>query len=349
MERIGKPRNQRTKRVLKAREAKLLENGKCAMIIKGLHTSQTICQVLTDVAALKKPLMKKLNKKNETRPFEDQTSVEFLSNVNDASLFAFGSHSKKRPHNLILGRSFDHQVLDMFELGLDDKTMKPIDAFNAARQAVCHLGSKPMFFFAGDEFETNPDLALFRNFVIDFFQGEPIEKVNLAGLDRVIVCAASDSKTVLFRHYAVALKKSGTKIPKVKLEELGPRLDLTVRRTMRAAESVITAANKRPKIAKSNTQRGNVEKGPLGQTLGRVHVQRQDLDELATRKMKGLKKTKPAEAADDNGRDGEYDDEHDEEDASDVDMDDGQRSSEDDVDEQGSSVDDEGSGSEEEA
>ena len=39
------------------------------------------------------------------RPFEDQTSLEFMSQKNDASLFAFGSHSKKRPHNLVFGKS----------------------------------------------------------------------------------------------------------------------------------------------------------------------------------------------------------------------------------------------------
>jgi ribosome production factor 2 len=36
----------------------------------------------------------------------------------DTSLFLFGSHSKKRPNNIVLGRTYEHKVLDMAELGI---------------------------------------------------------------------------------------------------------------------------------------------------------------------------------------------------------------------------------------
>ena len=65
---------------------------------------------------MKKPDAVMLNKKNKCRPFEDHTSLEFLSNQMDASLFTYGSISKKKGHALTLGRMFNHQLLDMIEV-----------------------------------------------------------------------------------------------------------------------------------------------------------------------------------------------------------------------------------------
>ena len=36
----------------------------------------------------------------------------------DFSLFLFGSHSKNRPNNIIIGRTFDQKILDMNQIGI---------------------------------------------------------------------------------------------------------------------------------------------------------------------------------------------------------------------------------------
>ena len=115
LDRVVKPKTKRAKRFLEKREPKLSENIKNAMLIKGGNASSTVTQVLRDVYALKKPYGVLYKKKNITRPFEDQTSLEFFSKKSDCSLFMFGSHNKKRPNNLVIGRLYDYHVLDMIE------------------------------------------------------------------------------------------------------------------------------------------------------------------------------------------------------------------------------------------
>jgi ribosome production factor 2 len=80
----------------------LIETVKNTLIIRGNHTSQLIMDVLSDFAKLTKPNGKSMSRKNDIFPFEDANSLEFLTEKNDCALFVFGSHSKKRPNNLIL-------------------------------------------------------------------------------------------------------------------------------------------------------------------------------------------------------------------------------------------------------
>jgi len=42
-----------------------------------------------------------------------------LSEKNDASLIMFGCSSKKRPNSLIMARTFDKEIIDMFEFGIE--------------------------------------------------------------------------------------------------------------------------------------------------------------------------------------------------------------------------------------
>lgn len=239
---------------------------------------------------MKKPHCKSLQRKNMTRPFEDQTSVEFLSSRNDTSLFVYGAHSKKRPHNLVLGRLFDFQLLDMIELGVKASTFKTYSAFSH-RTTVIRQDSKPAMVFQGDGFDSDADLKTLQSVLLDFFRGEVLEKVNLAALDRVIVVTALENKEVLFRQYSVILKKSGTKFPRIELQEVGPHMDWKIRRVKPASEELMNQSLKVPKAA-TKQQAKNISTNAMGDRMGRVHLQRQDLSKLALTRMKGLRKPK---------------------------------------------------------
>jgi ribosome production factor 2 len=256
-----------------------VENTKSALFIRGGHTSETVTQALKDLSGFKKPAAVVLKRKNILRPFEDATSIEFLGQKSDCSLFVFGSHSKKRPHNLVVGRMYDFHVLDMIELGIEKFT-----PFSSFKSKSCILGSKPCLVFAGDPFETEPEFIRLKNIFIDFFRGHELTKLSLDGVDHVISFTAADGR-IYFRVYQVSLKKSGTRTPRVELEETGPRLDLALRRSHLASDSLFKQACKKPATAKPRKAK-NVSRDPFGSRLGRVHMKRQDFSQLQTRKMK---------------------------------------------------------------
>ncbi|XP_039727777.1 ribosome production factor 2 homolog [Pteropus medius] len=260
LDRVIKPKTKRAKRFLEKREPKLSENIKNAMLIKGGNANSTVTEVLRDVYALKKPYGVLYKKKNITRPFEDQTSLEFFSKKSDCSLFMFGSHNKKRPNNLVIGRLYDYHVLDMIELGIEKfVSLKDI------KNSKCPEGTKPMLIFAGDDFDVTEDYRRLKSLLIGKF-------CNTLGL---------------------LLKKSGCRTPRIELEEMGPSLDLVLRRTHLASDDLYKLSMKMPKALKPKKKK-NISHDTFGTTYGRIHMQKQDLSKLQTRKMKGLKK-RPAE------------------------------------------------------
>lgn len=57
----------------------------------------------------------------------------------------------------------------------------------------------------------------------------------------------------LFLSSRVLLKKSGCKIPRIELEDIGPSLDLVMRRTHLASDDLYKLSLKQPKALKVNT------------------------------------------------------------------------------------------------
>ena len=120
-----------------------------------------------------------------------------------------------------------------------------------------------------------------------------------AGLDHVIVCTSVSSESadgspalpkIYFRTYSMAFKKSGTKVPNVALVEMGPSMDLTFRRTKFASEELYGQACKRPKQLKVKKTK-NVGENEMGDKVGRIHMDRQDLNKMEVRKVKALRAT----------------------------------------------------------
>jgi ribosome production factor 2 len=140
----------RGRRFLAKREPKLQENRRTALVARGQKSSAVINELLKDVFLLKKPTAVHFTRHNAVHPWEDASPLEFLCQKNDASLFAFGTHSKKRPHNLVLGRMYDYKLLDMYEFGVVEAAAMAGFAKGGGGAAA---ESKPMVLFHGDGWE----------------------------------------------------------------------------------------------------------------------------------------------------------------------------------------------------
>jgi ribosome production factor 2 len=291
------PRNARSKRALDKKAPKSVENPKTALFLRGTTCSQIVQDALTDLYQLKIPLAKKFTKKNAIHPFEDAASLEFFSEKNDASLLVFGSSSKKRPHAITIIRTFGYKVLDMVELYLDPESFRMLKQF---KNKKCAVGLKPMLLFAGTPFESpvSNEYTLVKSFFTDLFKGEPADKVDVEGLQYIVSISARDTvdgeeakPAVHLRVYLIKTKRSGQKLPRVEVEEMGPRMDFRVGRVKEADESVLKEALRKAKTSQERPKK-NISTDIVGDKIGRIHLGKQDLKELQTRKMKGLKRSR---------------------------------------------------------
>ncbi|KAL5231725.1 hypothetical protein ABZP36_030501 [Zizania latifolia] len=286
---IRVPKSQRAKRELLKHAPRLVETGKKTLILHGTKTSAVVNSVLADIFHLKRDNAVKFSKKNDNiRPFESggETSLEFFSLKTDCSLLVYGSHSKKRPNNLVLGRTYDHHIYDLVEVGIEN--YKSIESYVYDKKLAPKLGSKPFFAFIGEHFESVEELKHLREVLLDLFKGEVVENLNLAGVDRIFVCTAISPTTVYMMHCALRLKRSGTSIPRIELVEVGPSMDLVVRRHRLPVESLKKEAMKTADHAKKMK---NVSKDPVQGKLGKVYIPDQQIAKLAlSNDIKGLKR-----------------------------------------------------------
>lgn len=298
---------------MQEREPKIAEDPKTLLILKGTRASNVVMMLLRDLHRLRTPLCTLYTREHEFHPFEDAGKLEALCNKFDHGMFAFGSSSKKRPCRLILGRLFDKHILDMQELKIDN--FKPIISFPTLKKEAV-TGSKPLLLFQGSAFETDERLKRVKSLLLDFFAGEKPEKILLDGVEHVVVLSAEDKSavamaaaastaaagaaaapattapadiygrpdaepTISFRRFAIMTSKSGSRMPRVEIQEVGPSFDIGLDRVKEPDRDMWKKAIKVPKAAKPKKVK-NIRTEETGKTKAQIHLGKQVFDHIHT-------------------------------------------------------------------
>jgi len=88
------------------------------------------------------------------------------------------------------------------------------------------------------------------------------------------------------------MRSNSPKIPRVELDPIGPTFDFRVGRFKEADPSIMKEALKHGRRPNEARTKKNIETDLVGDKIGRVHLGKQDLSTLQTRKMKGLKRSR---------------------------------------------------------
>lgn len=283
--------------------------------------------MLKTVSTLTKPDSVLLNKKNDNiHPFEDSSSLEFLAQKNDCGVVVFGTHSKKRPNNVTILRIYDGKVLDMAELLL----LVPADQPEKEQKLQIGVEMKPLILFAGSQWDDTSSSAQatlyqsLKSMMLDLFQGEEITSVDVTGLQYILMIAAGETSSSLsadlndpankpvlhLRWYKIrTVRSNNAKLPRVELDQIGPSFDFRVGRYQEADPAVMKDALKHGRRPNEARTKKNIETDLVGDKIGRVHLGKQDLSTLQTRKMKGLKRRRDDdEGEEEMGDEGDEDD-----------------------------------------
>lgn len=225
--------------------------------------------------------------------------MEFLADKNECAIVAYGSSNKKRPNCLTLARIYNKKVLEMVELLLlppaDEGSIPPPNQL----KIEIGIGMKPMMLFAGSIWEDNTSgtYAMIKSVLLDMFKGEETDKIDVEGLQYIMMVGAEEPAeaglmpNLHLRWYKIRTRRSGHKLPRVELEEIGPKFDFRVGRVREADPDVMKQAmkqGKRPHLEPRTKK--NITMDSMGDKIGRVHLGKQDLSDMQTRKMKGLKR-----------------------------------------------------------
>ncbi|GAA6001175.1 hypothetical protein JCM10207_007445 [Rhodosporidiobolus poonsookiae] len=228
------------------------------------------------------------------------SSLCFWSAKNDASLFLVGTHTKKHPHGLVWVRCFAGEVMEMLGVGIEE-----VMAMSSFKSIKSTFGGVPLFHFSAMDGVALKGLERVISVTIGGSPSSSSKASARAGIEAAanasgngqavlsLIVGAQDGRpgrldedktlpVVHFRTYGVKFMRSGLPQPRVELEPHGPHFTFSLRRIQLPASetwrTVMEEGNK------------NIDIDEMGDKVGRVHVDHQDLDKLQSRKFKGLKR-----------------------------------------------------------
>jgi len=138
---------------------------KRTLLVRGNKTSEITTAFLKDMKIIKHEGTTYYSRRHDVHPFESATEIEHYCKSTDSSLFMFASNSKKRPNNIVIGRTYRYGLLDMVELGID--SYESIHDFETILNIPIHC--RPFVVFQGDTWETDEQFTKTRNVLQDFF------------------------------------------------------------------------------------------------------------------------------------------------------------------------------------
>jgi ribosome production factor 2 len=195
--------------------------------------------------------------------------------------------------NLALGSLFDNKILDSFEFEVTN--FIPIEYFSKDIEVDSYM--KPVIVFQGDLFETDFELDRLRKFMLDFFRIKDLEEVDISDLRRVVVISVAEDRELKIRNFQTSKVNEYNFKDHLSLTEIGPSLNLKIRKIQLALEDTYKKALIQPKELKPKKVK-NVERDILGNKKGRLHMGRQDLKQMALKKYKKILKKREKKPTD---------------------------------------------------
>jgi len=270
-----KAKTHKGRKIMESKEAKLIEDLKKSIIMKGMKTSQTVMDLMKDLHLQRGTDLSKLFLRTgkDLHPFDDIGPIEQMANKQGSALFVLGTHQKKRPDNIIFGRMFAEHLLDMCEFGVtgyvSQKEFKSMEVTN---------NLKPILIFQGEQFDFNDKHRRFKNYLIDFFKVSDYEEVNIAELKRVMVFTSVGEKTIHHKQFEINVGKqvniTDVTNNTISMHEIGPRYTLNVRRDKIATIELYKEACKQPKIGNFESRKAakNMYTNNFGEKMGKVYL-----------------------------------------------------------------------------